>query len=155
MNPSTSQLIRAGVKPRGQVSVQKANAKRVKLCGEYDSKAEALYADRLDLMQRAGEIRKWWPHPFTLKLGDGAKYTPDFMISHNDGSVEIVEIKGHGWAAGMLRFKWAATLYELFDWSMVRREGRAWTTIKKYSRGKDCRVNVDLVPVCRAVDTVR
>lgn len=131
MNITSRQLAKIGVKIRGSAAMAVANNKRVKINGEYDSKTEALYAQRLDLMQKAGEIRSWIPHPFTLKLADDARYTPDFLVWHNDNSTEIIEVKGFQRSRDVVRWKWARDRFPMFRWSMVQRDGsRGWRTIR-------------------------
>lgn len=130
-----NELIRGGARVRGMPKPSAANAKRVKLRDEYDSKSEAAYADHLALLLGAKQIRAWIPHPFRLKLGDGANYTPDFLVEHNDGTIEIVEVKGWQWTRDVVRFKWAATKFNCFRWIMVKREGRnGWSVIRRCER---------------------
>ena len=79
--------------------------RRVEIDGHtFDSKAEARYYSQLKLRKRAKEIKSFELQPrFRLQEGfnkDGNRYSPidyvaDFKIYHNDGSVEIVDVKGH------------------------------------------------------------
>lgn len=60
----------------------------------FDSKAEAEYARQLDLRQNAGEIKGWTRQvPFMLGVPEN-KYRADFLVFHNDGTVEAVDVKG-------------------------------------------------------------
>ncbi len=61
---------------------------------EYNSKTEQLRAQALELDQRAGMIKGWSYETVTLKLPGGSRYTPDFLIEHNDGTVSFEEVKG-------------------------------------------------------------
>lgn len=63
----------------------------------YDSKFEAEYAAELDLRLKAHDIAGWERQfKIELRVGDKliARYFCDFRITHNDGTYELVEIKG-------------------------------------------------------------
>lgn len=82
----------------------KYNAKKVEIDGiAFDSQKEANYYCQLKLMKQAGEIRDFTLQPkYELQPGftkNGKKIRPityiaDFLITYNDGSTEIVDIKG-------------------------------------------------------------
>lgn len=55
---------------------------------------EREYADRLDVLRSAGQISAFWYESVTLKLGADLRYTPDFMVMLEDGSIEVHEVKG-------------------------------------------------------------
>lgn len=63
----------------------------------YDSGAEGEYSDLLEWQLKAGEIKEWTAQ-FKLDLiVEGrfiCSYKIDFMVIHNDGHMELVEIKG-------------------------------------------------------------
>lgn len=64
---------------------------------QYDSKAEAGYAAELDLRLKAGDIKGWTPHvqiPLTVSGKHICNYEIDFVVNHNDGHLEFVEVKG-------------------------------------------------------------
>lgn len=70
----------------------------------FDSKMEARYYQNLKLLQEAGEITaielqpKFELLPTFTKNGvthRAITYTADFKVMHNDGRVEIVDVKGH------------------------------------------------------------
>jgi Protein of unknown function (DUF1064) len=63
----------------------------------YHSKAEAHYAQELDLRKRAGEVRDWEPqHKINLEANGRhiCTYIPDFLVTLADGSQELHEVKG-------------------------------------------------------------
>ena len=64
---------------------------------KYDSKKEGNYANDLALLKRAGEIKDWEPKPrYNLYGKNGSKICtiiPDFLVTMNDDSVEIHEVK--------------------------------------------------------------
>jgi len=64
---------------------------------QYDSGFEAKYAMRLDYLLKAGEIKSWIPHKLLDLFVSGHRigtYRIDFVVTHNDGSLEYVEVKG-------------------------------------------------------------
>lgn len=70
---------------------------------EFDSKKEAEYYCQLKLLKKAGEIRDiGLQQKFMLQPGfekNGVKYQPityiaDFVITNNDGTTEVVDVKG-------------------------------------------------------------
>lgn len=70
---------------------------------EFDSKREAEYYCQLKLLKQAGEIRDIGLQPrFELQPGfnkNGKRFRPityvaDFVITNNDGTTDVVDIKG-------------------------------------------------------------
>lgn len=70
---------------------------------EFDSKKEADYYIHLKLLKKAGEIRDiGLQQRFVLQPGfekNGVKYQPityiaDFVITNNDGTTEVIDVKG-------------------------------------------------------------
>jgi len=63
----------------------------------YASKKEAGYAAELDLRLKAGDIKDW-ERQFKISFdgpgGHICNHYVDFKIEHNNGSFELVEIKG-------------------------------------------------------------
>ena len=63
----------------------------------YHSKLEAAYAQELDIRVKAGDIKSWDRQvKLDLKVNGQhiCNYYIDFIIHHNDGTKEFVEIKG-------------------------------------------------------------
>lgn len=97
---------------------------------QYASKLEAAWAQQLALLQRAGEVRAWVYEGVTLRLADGARYTPDFLVITSRGEIELHEVKGHMREAANVRLKVAAALFPWFRLVLVRRGAGArgqWT----------------------------
>jgi|SRR5690625_2360005 len=79
--------------------------KKTKLDGiTFDSKAEALYYSELKLRQKAGEILFFRTQPRYRLLDSFEKhgkthraidYIADFEIHHQDGSIEVIDVKGY------------------------------------------------------------
>ena len=89
---------------------------------------EADYADRLGLLQLAGEIQVWRFGSLRFHLGGGAWYKPDFLVVLPDGLVELHETKGHWREAARVRIKVAAAAFPEFRFVAVTKpKGQDWT----------------------------
>jgi hypothetical protein len=84
------------------------------------NKSEAAYAMKLDLRAKAGDIFDWAFEPIRLRLGEGAWYTPDFLVVLNTGEIEFHEYKGHWREAARVRIKVAASLYPYFRFIAIQ-----------------------------------
>lgn len=74
----------------------------------YDSALEAEYAQELDLRLKAKDIKSWQRQVKCEIRIDGnliCNYYVDFEIEHNDGSYELVEVKGLETAVWRLKRK--------------------------------------------------
>jgi hypothetical protein len=98
----------------------------------YKSKLEACYAAHLDMLVKAGEIRRWWYEPTSFKLAAGKRFRPDFLIEYPSGlerGLEYVEIKSRynkNIRDGLTHLKWCAQLYPCFVWKIVYWKGHGW-----------------------------
>lgn len=85
------------------------------------NKTESRFAVNLEVQKQAGEIVDYLFEPMKVRLGKDWKcsYTPDFMILHNNGIMELVDVKGGGgWeSAARVKIKAAASQYPMFEWS--------------------------------------
>lgn len=80
----------------------------------FDSKDEAHYYELLKILKAKGEIINFELQPkyvllegfkkFNKKYGN-LTYTPDFRIYHNDGTEELIDVKGFSTQQGELRRK--------------------------------------------------
>lgn len=91
------------VEPQSQRKSKYNNQKTMVDGIKFDSKKEAEYYCQLKLLKQAGEIRDiGLQQKYTLQPGfekNGVKYQPityiaDFVITNNDGTTEVVDIKG-------------------------------------------------------------
>lgn len=98
------------------------------------SKTEAAYHDVLSMSRDAGAIADFKFESIRLKLADLTYYTPDFYVLHNDGGIELVEVKG-SWAApnqdkSRVKLKVAAAQYPEFQFTAVtpiaKKHGGGW-----------------------------
>ncbi|NOW85568.1 hypothetical protein B0H39_003449 [Clostridium beijerinckii] len=80
----------------------------------FDSADESKYYKALLIRKAKGEIVNFEMQPkFTLipgfkkqgKIFRAMTYTPDFLIYHNDGSEELIDVKGFSTQQGELRYK--------------------------------------------------
>ena len=90
------------------------------------NKTEAAFAELLAERQRRGEITAWWFEPMKLRLAPLTFYSPDFVILHNDGMIEVAEVKG-GFIEddAMVKFKCAAEIWWMFDFRMYQKKRKA------------------------------
>ena len=91
---------------------------------------ESAYADRLEMLRLAGEIRDWKYEAITLKLAPKTTYTPDFAVVEKDGTLEFHETKGFMREDAHVKLKTAAALFPWFRFVLVtrdsKRDGGAW-----------------------------
>jgi hypothetical protein len=98
------------------------------------------YAQFLELEKQAGKIRWWWyepsshwlVHPDKETKERGLRFKVDFMIWHNNGRLQMVEVKGYSknLRDGLTRFKIAKEQFPCFEWSLMKRKGRGWEEFK-------------------------
>jgi hypothetical protein len=83
------------------------NYYKTKKQGGYDSKFEAGKARELELLVKAKEIKGFKEQETIDLIVNGFRvctYKIDFVIEHNDGSLEYLETKGY--ATDVWRLKW-------------------------------------------------
>lgn len=77
---------------------------------KYDSLRESRKAFELDCLVKAGEIRSWETHKKIELFGqNGTKicgYYIDFVVTHNDDTIEYIEIKSPITMTSTWRLKW-------------------------------------------------
>jgi hypothetical protein len=96
----------------------------------FRNKLERSYALHLDALVYAGQIRSWSYESVSFRLGEGAKFTPDFLVVLPDDVLQVRELKGHMREAARVRWLVAKERYPMFQWIMVRREHGQWTERK-------------------------
>lgn len=93
----------------------------------YHSKLEAKYAAELDLRLRAKDIKSWNRQVRISLTAHGkhiCNYYIDFVIEHNDGTMEYVEVKGFD--TNVWRLKW-----KMFEAQMAAEQPMAKLTIAR------------------------
>lgn len=94
------------------------------------NKTENRFAQLLHARMVAGEIVAYEFEPMRLRLGADWKcsYTPDFLIEHPDGVLELADVKGgRGWEDdARVKIQTAARMYPQFWWTgwKERRHGQ-------------------------------
>ena len=77
-----------------QKGKSKYKAKKTSIDGHsFDSQKEANYYEELKIRLRVGEIRGFCIQP-TFILTPNLKYKADFIVFNNDGTSEIIDVKG-------------------------------------------------------------
>jgi hypothetical protein len=76
----------------------------------FDSKKEAAYCARLDLMKAAGKI-SYYLRQVPFDLPGGVKYRVDFMEVWSDGRVRYVDVKGVRTQVYIMKKKQVEALY--------------------------------------------
>ena len=95
------------------------------------NKTEAEWATLLTARKQAGDVLWFAYEAVTLKLAEGVRYTPDFLVMLADGELEIHEVKGFWKEAAKVKIKMAA---ELFPFRFVawrkrpKKEGGGWVS---------------------------
>lgn len=92
------------------------------------NKTEAEYQLRLRVDQQDGHIEWFGFEAMKFEIGDGAWYTPDFMVLNTSGKLEAHEVKGGLIReAAMVRFKAAKKQYTFISWKMFQKKKGQWT----------------------------
>lgn len=99
----------------------------------YKNKLEYTFAQTLVVEKHAGLIKDWTYESMTLKLSNAAPgkrgdyHRSDFLIWHNDGSIELAQTKG--WhkniSASLKGLRWAAQKNPWFKFT-IRRHQNGW-----------------------------
>jgi len=79
---------------------------------KFQSKKEARYYERLNLLQKAGEII-FFLRQVPFDIAGGVKYRADFMEFRSDGTVHIVDVKGFKTPEYIARKKMVEALYPI------------------------------------------
>ena len=104
---------------------------------EYDSQLEERYAWHLAIELAGGRIRAWKPHPGSLKIAEGVRYNPDFLVVRLDGVIEFHEVKGgykkdsKRYDKGRIKFRTAAEAFPWFQFVWVTWQKGQWQ-VEKY-----------------------
>ncbi len=90
------------------------------------NKTEESFAEGLAFKMLRGEIVRWCFESITFKLADDCRYTPDFAIVHNDGSMEFVDAKGAGPIdpKSLVKIKCAAEKFPQFAFVIEQRKNK-------------------------------
>jgi hypothetical protein len=119
--PDDEEAVEVDIPPRPQKSIRS-------IIAPYKSKTEREYAGTLEARKLAGEIRLWRYEPFSMELAEGVRFRPDFEVVHNDGHIELVEVKGpYVREDARIKFRVAVDKYVEYSWLWAQRQkGGVW-----------------------------
>jgi hypothetical protein len=148
MDMTTDQFNRARGKHQKQpselVEVIKAAKRRTPFKGRDNSKygkrhkpgvmnkTEEAYSALLEQRKLTGEVIEWWFEAVTFKLADDCRYSPDFAVLMNDGSMEFIDAKGGGPIdpKSLVKIKCAAEKFHPFKFvieqKLAKKLGGSW-----------------------------
>lgn len=93
--------------------------------------SEKDFAQRLEMLKRAGEIVSFDFEKETFKLGKSCTYTPDFRVLMPDGSIIFYEVKGYWLDDAKVKIKVAAEQNRMYRFIAVmkktKKEGGGWS----------------------------
>ncbi len=94
----------------------------------YANKWELNYANVLAMELKVGAITSWKYAGITFTLAKKQYHRIDFIIGHNDRSIEIAQVKGYhpNLRAAIKGLKWAAQLFPMFTWTIKSWTGSGW-----------------------------
>ncbi len=91
------------------------------------NKTEQAYADRLKLLQQAGEVLWFEFEPMNLKLADKCFYRVDFLVMDAHGFLEVHEVKGRWEDDALVKIKTAAAKFP-FAFKAFQYVKKQWVT---------------------------
>jgi len=89
----------------------------------YDSKLEASYAQELDWLIKAGEVKKWErQHKISIDINGVhiTNYYIDFKVYFTDGRIEYHEVKGWPSEVWRLKFKLSKAMYPDYKFVVIK-----------------------------------
>lgn len=123
-------LHKAGYRIKRGVAVKvdqtEARKQHERIGGVYRTKLEADYARHLDLLKSAGEVLSYHYEAITVHYTQANTYRPDFKVVYRDGTIEIVELKGHVREDDGIKCNAAATILHPWKVVMVRQIKGQW-----------------------------
>lgn len=111
--------------------LQKTSYYKVAKQGKNDSKFEAGKAQELELLKRAGEIKDFQEQvkiPLEVNGYHICNYYIDFVVEHNDGITEYLEMKGLAMPVWKMKWRLFEALYsDKPDVKLtVEYQGKSW-----------------------------
>lgn len=89
----------------------------------FDSKLEEQRDRHFSMLMLAGDVKRYRYHPFTMQIGPGKRYSPDFLVEYADGRIVLEEVKGNlkmkNARDSVTRLHVAAGLLPMFVWRLV------------------------------------
>ena len=97
---------------------------RGEIANSFMNKTERQYADRLEILRRAGEVQWFTFESVKLRLANNTFYTPDFAVMNAEGELEMHEVKGFWRDDARVKIKVAASMYP-FRFIAVRKKPKS------------------------------
>lgn len=90
---------------------------------------ETQYAAHLEQEKSYGFIQWYAFEALTLKIADDCRYTPDFIVMHANGELQIHEVKGYWMDDALVKIKAAAEKFpfRFMSFSPIpKKKGGGW-----------------------------
>lgn len=95
------------------------------------NKTESKYAEFLHAQKLAGEIQEWCFERLTLKAAEDCRYTTDFMVLNNDGTLDLVDVKGPKIdPASLVKIRCCADQFWWFNFHVMQLKDGGWNHIE-------------------------
>jgi hypothetical protein len=96
--------------------------------GRSPNKTETEFGLILEAQKRRGDILFYSYEGFSLRWGDGMRYTPDYIVFVDNAPIKLVEVKGaHIWDRDIVRFKGCrAEWKQWFEFEMHQKKQGSW-----------------------------
>lgn len=118
---------RANISPgRGEPKASKSEPGAVLDSDSRMNRWESRYADRLQAMQAAGDIKDFDFEAIKFNLGYRCWYCPDFAVTLPDGRIECHEVKGFMRDDAAVKIKAAARRFPAITFRLARIVKGAW-----------------------------
>lgn len=96
----------------------------------YHSAFEAEYAQYLDILLKAKQIKSWRGQirmPLDVNKHHICNYIVDFEVTNNDGSITYIEVKGYETDVWRMKWKLFEALYgDKFTLTVVKQTPKLW-----------------------------
>lgn len=89
------------------------------------NKTELRYAQHLESLLRAGEIKRWDYEPVKLRLARNTTYTPDFRVVTLDDFITYHEVKGWWRDDARVKIKVAAEQHDCYKFVAITWNSKA------------------------------
>ena len=88
------------------------------------NQTETAYRDHLELMKRSGEIIDYKFEAMKLRLAKKTFYTPDFLVTAADNTLELHEVKGIWEDDARVKIKVAAETFPIFRFIAIQKKAK-------------------------------
>lgn len=112
--------------PKAKAKAQKPSAKIIKQDDRQPNWTEKRYISEIVCVTEG--VESWDYEAISLKLGNGVRYTPDWLVIFANGRMELHEVKGGGPIQddAIVKLKVAAARYRGFRFVLARYIDQRW-----------------------------